>query len=115
MRYAARAGWLSLLVALLACQSPSSAPPPAAPAATSASSSAPAAAAAGAAPAAAAPQTSALPVVRVPPPPAAPPATLDKVAYGIVSYNPFHWVAMVAQATGRMAAYGIDFDLLITR
>src|SRR5437763_13844119 len=111
MRYAARAGWLSLLVVLLACQAAGSAPPPA----TSASSAAPAAAAAGNAPAAAAPQTSALPVVRVPPPPAAPPATLDKVTYGIVSYNPFHWVAMVAQATGRMEAYGIDFDLLITR
>ena len=64
MRYAARTGWLGLLVALLACQSAGSAPPPAAPAATSATSPAPAAAAA--APAAADPQTSALPAVRVP-------------------------------------------------
>ena len=77
MRYAARSGWISLLVALLACQSAGSAPPPAAPAATSARSSAPAAPAATAAPAAAAQPTQA-----GMPAPLAPPVT---VRIGVLS------------------------------
>src|SRR5687767_9529074 len=68
MRYAARSGWISLLVALLACQSASSTPPPAAPAATRASSTAPAAPAATAAPAAAAaPAQAGMPAPLAPP------------------------------------------------
>src|SRR6476469_6330405 len=68
MRYAARGGWISLLVALLACQSAGSAPPPAAPAATSVSSAAPAAPAATAAPAAAAePAQTGMPAPLAPP------------------------------------------------
>jgi NitT/TauT family transport system substrate-binding protein len=68
MRYAARGGWISLLVALLACQSAGSAPPPAAPAATSARSAAPAAPAATAAPAAAAqPAQAGMPAPLAPP------------------------------------------------
>jgi len=108
---------LVLLILVGACASGSSGPPAPAgqAAAPAAASGAPPQPAPAAAQAAAAPQSSAAPVVRVPPPPSVAPATLDKVTYGIVSYNPFHWVAMVAQAKGLMEPYGIDFDLVITR
>ena len=73
MRYAARAGWIGLLVVLLACQSAGSTPPPAAPKATTVTSpvpAAPAAPAATTAPAAAArPAQAAMPAPLVPPVP----------------------------------------------
>ena len=72
---------------------------------------APSAAASAASPAAA----DVAPVVRVPPPPVPPPAALDRVTYGIVSANPMHWVALIAQAKKLMEPYGIDFDLVQTR
>src|SRR5579884_3164279 len=82
---------------------PPAAPAPAKPAVAAAASPAPAATQP---PASSAPSRGA-PSVRVPPPPAAPPAALDKVSYGIVSYNPFHWIAMIAQRKGLMEQYGI--------
>jgi ABC-type nitrate/sulfonate/bicarbonate transport system substrate-binding protein len=90
---------LALVMALVAC-GPAPAPAPAKPAPAAASG----------APVAAAPQTSAAPAA-----PGTAPTTLDKVSYGIVSYNPFHWVAMVAQEKKLMEPYGIDLDLTITR
>jgi len=106
---------LGLALVGLAC-SPAAAPPASAPAPAPAKPAAAAAAApTSSAPAAAQSQTSAAPSIRVPPPPASPPAALDKVTYGIVSYNPFHWIAMIAEKKGLMEPYGIEFDMVITR
>lgn len=114
-----RAPFALVLMMLLLGSACAPAPAPAVPAPPPAAPASVAPAGAGSPPsgplAAVVPPTGARPVVRVPPPPATPPATLDKVTYGIVSYNPFHWVAMVAQAKGLMEPYGIEFDLLITR
>lgn len=100
---------LALVLALLgvAC-SPAASPSPGAPRPTPA----PVASSRPAPPGA---QVGAGPVIRVPPPPTSPPATPDKVTYGIVGPNPFHWVALVAEAKNLMEPYGIDFDLVLTR
>jgi ABC-type nitrate/sulfonate/bicarbonate transport system substrate-binding protein len=62
-----------------------------------------------------APGAQAAPRAQGSPPPAAQPGRLEKVTYGIVSHNPFHWVAIVAQAKGLFEPYGIEFELVLTR
>src|SRR5579875_276493 len=101
---------LLLGATLVACTAGGPAPPAARP-----ESGAPPAAAA--APTAPSPSAAGQPATspRVPPPPAARPARLDKVTYGIVSHNPFHWVAIAAQAKGLLEPYGIEFELVLTR
>lgn len=100
---------LALAVTLVACTAGGPTPPAARPE----SGAPPAAAAAPTVPSpSAAGQPAASPRV---PPPAARPARRDRVSYGIVSHNPFHWVAIAAQAKGLLEPYGIEFELVLTR
>lgn len=47
-------------------------------------------------------------------PVAAAPAKLETVTYGIVSWNPLHWVVMVGVPKGHFERHGVKLDLVIT-
>ena len=106
-RALAAAGW-GLAVPLFAACAPAAAPSPTAapapkpagPAPAASPAAAPAAPAPAASPAAAAPAT---------------PASVTKVSYGIVSYNPFHIVIIVGtEKPELMRQHGVEIDLLLT-
>jgi len=46
--------------------------------------------------------------------PAAAAATPETVTYGVVSWNPLHWVVMVGAARGHFERHGIKLDLAVT-
>ena len=41
-------------------------------------------------------------------------AKVDTVTYGVVSWNPFHWVVMVGVTKGHFEKYGVKLDIPIT-
>jgi ABC-type nitrate/sulfonate/bicarbonate transport system substrate-binding protein len=41
-------------------------------------------------------------------------AKMDTVTYGLVSWNPLHWVVMVGAAKGHFERHGVKLDLVIT-
>ena len=56
--------------------------------------------------------TSAL--LAVPPASAGAAAKADTVTYGVVSWNPLHWVVMVGAAKGHFERHGVHLDLAVT-
>ncbi len=60
------------------------------------------------------PMLSAVILLAAPAPPASAAAKTDTVTYGIVSWNPLHWVVMVGTARGHFERHGVKLDIPIT-